>query len=153
MKVIFLDIDGVLNYESADAKTPGGALGIASRPVKVLSRIVKATGAKIVLISTWMDEWNMNDEDCTADGLYLTKKLRREGLHIMDRVDNPTFRGAAIRSWLDKRPNVTDWIVLDDVEFEGYRASGVLPHLIQTDPKEGLTEDHIDKCVRMLNAE
>lgn len=153
MKVIFLDVDGVLNFNGSDAVAPGGMLGIASRPVKVLSQIVRTTGAKVVLISSWGDEWNMDEEECTPLGVYLTKKLRREGVHIMDKIETSPFRGKAIRKWLDIRPNVTDWIVLDDVEFADYKACAVLPHLIQTDCDNGLTENMADRCIRMLNAE
>lgn len=153
MKVIFLDVDGVLNFEGSDAKAPGGVMGIASRPVKVLSQIVKATGAKIVLASTWGEDWNMNEDECTSLGVYLDKKLRREGLHIMDKIEDSPFRGKAIRAWLDKRPNVTDWIVIDDTEFADYKACAITAHLVKPDFDTGLTENMQDRCVRMLNPE
>lgn len=34
MKVIFLDVDGVLNFTGTEARAPGGCLGLASAPVK-----------------------------------------------------------------------------------------------------------------------
>ena len=50
MKVIFLDIDGVLttcSYHNPDTNH------IDPQRVCILSQIVNRTGAKIVLISTW----------------------------------------------------------------------------------------------------
>lgn len=151
MKVIFLDIDGVLNFAKTDAKAPGGCRGVASQPVKTLAKIVKATGAKIVLASTWGMEWSINDEECSPMGLYLVKKLRREGLHIMDTINDSPFRGHAILEWLQRRPNVTDWIILDDTFFSDYES--ISAHLVQTNDDEGLTENMIDECVRKLDAE
>jgi predicted mannosyl-3-phosphoglycerate phosphatase (HAD superfamily) len=49
MKIIFLDIDGVLN----NYNTLGEGLNWESNAVKILKRIIKETGAKVVLSSTW----------------------------------------------------------------------------------------------------
>lgn len=86
MKVIFLDVDGVLNFTGTEARAPSGALGLASAPVKQLRNIIKATGAYIVLTSTWKGDWDFDEEKCTADGKYLVRKLKREGLHILDKT-------------------------------------------------------------------
>lgn len=56
-KIIFLDIDGVLN--SADhldhTKHCNGYSDISPKKVKLLKKIVDRTGAEIVLSSTWRD--------------------------------------------------------------------------------------------------
>lgn len=46
MKIIFLDIDGVLNYENSKSK-------VEEEKVKLLKEIVDKTGAEIVLSSDW----------------------------------------------------------------------------------------------------
>ena len=67
MKVIFLDIDGVLNYATTAARAPCGCIGIAEPAVRNLKKIIDATGAKIVLTSTWKSEWNIDADKCTPD--------------------------------------------------------------------------------------
>ena len=49
MKIIFLDIDGVLN----NYNTLGEGANWEPDLVKILNRIIKETKAKIVLSSTW----------------------------------------------------------------------------------------------------
>lgn len=59
MKVLFLDIDGVLNtkywYTQMDRNTPKDKYGYAFDPNSVanLKRIVEDTGAEIVISSSW----------------------------------------------------------------------------------------------------
>ena len=56
-KYIFLDIDGVLNSEEMLNHKPfpkcRGMMGIEKSKVKRLKQIVEATGAEIVLTSSW----------------------------------------------------------------------------------------------------
>lgn len=155
MKVIFLDVDGVLNFYQTEAVSPQGYTGIASQPLKHLRKIVKATGARIVLCSTWRKGWNFNEEECSADGKYLISRLKRFGLHILDKTEdgNDAFRGTAIKKWLDKHPHVQKWIVLDDEIFVDYIECGIIPHLVQTNfYAGGLSLSHVEKSISLLGA-
>ena len=53
MKVIFLDIDGVLNVIPTKFDQWGAYFGPDDHFVKNLKKIVDQTGAKIVITSTW----------------------------------------------------------------------------------------------------
>ena len=60
MKIIFLDIDGVLTsdmYEESRLEKRDDNRIDLSR-VKLLAELVKSTDAKIVLTSTWRVYWN-----------------------------------------------------------------------------------------------
>ena len=61
MKIIFLDIDGVLNSDMYEANRTDWLDDNSIDPsrVKLLADLVKASDAKIVLTSTWRVEWNM----------------------------------------------------------------------------------------------
>ena len=86
MKVIFLDIDGVLNEEKSRSRCCGYK-GIDDNKAKNLASIVKATGAEIVLISTWKDDWRKTDK--ARQGMmanYLDKKLKKQGLYVLDKT-------------------------------------------------------------------
>lgn len=154
MKVIFLDVDGVQNFACTEARAPSGCVGVASQPLKVLSKIVKATGARIVQSSTWRREWEFEEESCGKDGLYLVGRLKRYGLHILDKTEHPTpneNRGQEIKNWLDRHPHVDKWIVLDDDIFYDFQENNIMPHLVQTNfYSGGLMENHIRECIEKL---
>src|ERR1043166_3292493 len=64
MRVIFLDIDGVLNQ--CDWKEGDECPAIHPGCVKQLNKILEATRAKIVVISNWRHQ--LNRGDMTTDG-------------------------------------------------------------------------------------
>ena len=55
MKVIFLDVDGVLNSEK-DLLEAKGKSELFDRPLILLKELVESTKAKIVVSSTWRKE-------------------------------------------------------------------------------------------------
>lgn len=154
MRVIFLDIDGVLNDVHSRTRSPSGFIGIDDDKVRVLRQIVKQTGAKIVLTSTWKRGWNAIPELRETEGVYLSNKLWRRGLRILDKTDDagdPSLRGAGIQRWLQSHGNVSSWLVLDDEIFPDYEKKGIMSHLVQTHFRNGgLSEDHIPKCIEIL---
>lgn len=115
MKVIFFDVDGVLNFEGSDAKAPSGRMGISEARVKELKKIVSDSGARIVLIGSWRKEWDFDDSKCTQDGVYLNKKLDRKGLHILDKIKDDMTNEEGCADWIRRHPNVTDSCILTDI--------------------------------------
>lgn len=154
MRVIFLDVDGVLNDTHSRTRSPSGFIGIDDDKVWVLRQIVKQTDAKIVLTSTWKREWNTIPELREPEGVYLSNKLWRRGLCIFDKTDDagdPSLRGTGIQHWLQAHGSVTSWLVLDDEVFPDYEEHGIMPHLVQTSFRVGgLSERHIPKCIEIL---
>ena len=53
MRIIFCDVDGVLNHKGCIDRSPGGFTGVVEEHILNLKRIVDETGAKIVLSSDW----------------------------------------------------------------------------------------------------
>lgn len=154
MKVIFLDVDGVLNFSGSEARVTGHklTLGIAEKCVKYLRKIVEATGAYLILCSSWKRDWDPDFEKCGDYGKYLSKKLNRHGLHIIDKTnDHGDNRGEGIVNWLKRHDNTTSWIVLDDDIFADYEECGIMPHLVHTSFFTGLTEEHVDQAIHLLN--
>jgi hypothetical protein len=102
MKVIFLDIDGVLNCRTT--KNPRDfPYFVDRRLVRRFKNLVRRTRAKVVLSSTWRID---------PVGLYAA---RHYGIPVYsvcpDMPGKP--RSAEIRAWLSKR-RVSRFVVLDD---------------------------------------
>ena len=116
MKVIFFEVDNVLNFEESDAAAPSGKKGVAEARVKALKKIVNESGARLVLIGNWRKDWNFDDAKCTKDGIYLIKKLDRKGLHILDKINDDMLDEEGITDWINRHPNVTDSCVLKDID-------------------------------------
>ena len=113
MKVIFFEVDGVLNFNDSDAVAPSGAKGVAEAKVKELKEMVLNTGARLVLTGSWKTNWDFDDEKCTPDGKYLNKKLDRRGLHILDKTKDNLSSSEGIADWLLRHPNVNEYWVWD----------------------------------------
>jgi tRNA-binding EMAP/Myf-like protein len=120
MKTIFLDIDGVLNVDYADRDQFGHIF--RDEYVHNLKEIIEKTGAKIVISSTWKDkgiermldlwkERNLPGEiiDVTPDCVDVCEATN---IVYYDQVK----RGHEIKLWLDRHPEVTQYVILDDIQ-------------------------------------
>ena len=116
MKVIFFEVDGVLNFPDSDAVAPSGAKGVAESKIKSLKSLVQDSGARLVLFGSWRKNWDFDDAKCTSDGVYLNKKLGRRGLHILDKTRDELADQEGISDWLNRHPNVTEYCILKDFE-------------------------------------
>lgn len=153
IKVIFLDVDGVLNCNTTRAHI-GCCVGIEIAKVKLLKQIVDATGAQIVLSSSWKSGWSDDPDECTPEMKYLKRKLRGCGLRIIDitRESNWFYRGWGIKQWCDDH-DVGNFVILDDETFE-FARRGLIDHLVQTsfyDKPGGLQPHHVETAIGILN--
>lgn len=150
MKVIFLDIDGVLNtYESLEAAydvDPGSNFtsdGWLLKCVKQLKRIIRETGAKIVISSSW----RIGHEEALREGF--------ERFDIPMWIDTTPYkmslshRGTEIAWWLEGRDDIDRYVILDD---DGRMNDDQKPFFVQTHWRKGsLTKQHADEAIRILN--
>ena len=137
MKVIFLDIDGVLNCP----KTPNPRklpYVIDERLKKHLDRLLERTGAKIVLTSTWRYD---------PAALFT---LKRHGIRFFDVVPDMPGRPRRdeILAWLKKADRVTRYVVIDDEDDE---LDG-LP-LFQPSSRTGLGQKIVNGAAKYLEGE
>lgn len=154
MKIIFLDVDGVLNSIDSEDRFQC-FIGLDYSGIKLLREIVDATSAKIVLVSTWKLSWNKDGQSRPDSlGAYLDQRLAEEGLTIMDKTGGTmNERGHGIIDWLSEHP-AESWIVLDDEIFEDYEECGIMPHLVKTSFYDGgLKDRHVEMAINLLNKE
>lgn len=158
VKIVFLDIDGVLNCETTK-ECCGPYIGIDDNKVSLLKQIVDQTGAKIVLVSSWKLWWTNNPrhkkyQDELAN--YLDEKFRKQGLSIVDKTNeySPYNRGDGILEYLRyvKHMGITvdKFIIIDDEMFD-YKQTKLTPNLIQTSfYKQGLETKHVKRAIDKL---
>ena len=128
MKVIFLDIDGVLNCP----KTPNPRsfpYVIDDRLLARFRQLLERTGASVVLSSTWRYD---------PAGIFSAKRYGVPFIDITPDLPNEP-RCKEILEWLRNHPEVTRYVVIDDEddELEG------LP-FFQTSSRIGLTEKIVE---------
>lgn len=159
MKVIFLDVDGVLN-RFCTKETIEGYLGIEDQFVQRLKELIEATEAKVVLTSTWRRGWY-----CYDHSLYkkeserqdirmfetLKNKLFKFGIELLDYTEDFGLRGEEIDKWLSewKGEEIESFVILDDMDGAELRPHA--QYLVQTSLTEGFTEKHLKKAIHILN--
>lgn len=141
MKIIFLDVDGVLNSWKTNTRNPLGFLGVDPPCCQLLRDIVVSTGAKIVLSSAWR---------YTPEALpYLWDAC---GPTVQCIGETPRLfahpRGDEIAAWLAEHPEVDKFVILDDRTD----MSSVQDHLIQTYEDTGITENEKELAILRLNS-
>lgn len=154
MKLIFLDIDGVLNCMGSKSRCEG-FIGIDDDKVKRLKQIIDSIDAKIVLTSTWRKHWNKNSDSNDYSGNYMNRKFKKQNLKIMDKIEyDGVHRGKGIIDYLNNfHTDIENWIVLDDEYFPDYKELGILDHMVKTEFIKGLQERHVDLAIELLNKE
>lgn len=125
MKVIFLDIDGVLNSERYIQECDGYGIVIDPSKMVLLKQIVDATDASIVLSTSWREHWSKDATQCDSTGVLMNSMFGAYGLQIFDKTPYlQSRREMEIKSWLDKNPDVQKFVVLDDMLLSGEFLSG-----------------------------
>lgn len=160
IKIIFLDIDGVLNWfqKLTDPGIPnhewspevmksfGIKLEAFDPCIERLNKITDATGALIVLSTSWRKGY-------LADYADVVTFLKDRGVKafIIGRTpwgNGYKCRGEEIQAWVTEHEAELDtWVILDDHTDMGL----VLNKLIQTEHDVGLTDDHVERAIKVLN--
>lgn len=148
-KYLFLDFDGVLNTNSSLGK------GVHLLPDKVLlvNDILKSTGAKLVISSTWRRIFTARELEVllkVAGMRALGSPLSRSTLAVTPCFSESSYgRGLEIETWLrDFAITPYTYVILDDIlQFMEYQ----LRHLILTDDKYGLQPDNVITAITILN--
>lgn len=175
MKVLFLDIDGVLNSENwfayriycvknnmvnilmnfvdtDDRNIKHKLTMLDDRAIANLNRIIEETGCKVVLSSSWRS--SIESENIFTRNLLKLKGFKYEFYDVTPRLwfsDFSIRRGEEIKFWLDKeseKHEIESFVILDD-------DSDMLPeqmnNFIHVDGQVGLTDRDVLKAIEILN--
>ena len=153
-KVIYLDIDGVLNSRRYDAERKTGQGNIDESRLCLLAGLVERTGAQIVLSSSWRKHWEPDQALCDETGRGLHAVFAKYGLRIGGKtpVKADNDRAAEIRAHLAAHPQITRFVIIDDEPF-GWGT--LAERLVKTDARigRGLEERHLLRAEALLNGE
>lgn len=155
MNVIFLDVDGVLNshhwYKKNHKKHPEKCrtdTAIDPRYVRNLKKIIKRTGAKVVLSATCRVSVRTNKTH------YLRKIFKEYGIEIYDYTPYTGMeRGIDIQEWLNHHL-VNHIVILDDDSDMCH----LMEYLVKTNNgpcklwyfNEGLSNRKVRESIKML---
>ena len=175
MKVLFLDIDGVLNSENwfayriycvknnmvnilmnfvdtDDRNIKHKLTMLDDRAIANLNRIIEETGCKVVLSSSWRS--SIESENIFTQNLLKLKGFKYEFYDVTPRLwfsDFSIRRGEEIKFWLDKeseKHEIESFVILDD-------DSDILPeqmnNFIHVDGQVGLTDRDVLTAIEILN--
>lgn len=135
MKIIFLDIDGVLNCETTKERHCG-CIGIEPAKVELFNKILEKTGAMVVLSSTWrLDAQSRAEVKKYVDYFDITPEIEGKS------------RGKEIESWIEKH-NVDKYAIIDDDDDMIHNQKR---YFFQTTFKEGLTANIANSVIKFLN--
>lgn len=143
MKVIFLDIDGVVNCVTT-AQRHRGAIGIDPHMAFIVGKLVEDSGAKVVLSSTWR-LWKESRAEVArqvCDFIDVTPRMPLMGGAEM------CERGREIKAWLDQHPEVTRYAILDD---DSDMLPEQQPNFFQTTWARGITDEIAGRVLDHLN--
>jgi hypothetical protein len=155
MKIIFLDVDGVLNWHDFLIKSQS-CFVVDPACVRRVNVIAARTGAQICISSTWRLFFDETQKILKSAGL---------NVPIVGRTaDLPDHgRGVEIREWMNpselslgsgaRKPSepfeIESFVIIDDCDFGGELTKR---HLVRTSMKDGLQDHHVDLAVEILNS-
>lgn len=147
MKIIFLDIDGVL-INSSSLLTPTDSYIPDSKCLRLLNGLIKRTEPRIVITSAWRIERTLVELQELLSGWGV------EGIVLDKTPTSPNSReedrGFEIQLWLDDRKknrgDVESFVILDD----NNHMPKLLDFLVQTKFEPGLTGHDTQKALRIL---
>ena len=167
MRIVFLDIDGVLNYTKwyADDRNPGNLYGregdIDPLCAERVMRICNLAGAKVVVSSDWRMNWEGTRKRLKRMGLdenYVVDKTpefiwsRPDGDDFINELKNDVYeytRGAEIDEWL-KRNSAERYVIVDDrTDFTEEQKRS----FVHVNPYEGLTDKDVELAIKILRNE
>lgn len=162
MKIIFLDIDDVLNSNATwdrqkNGMCPGWGslapkggfreimLGVDPVFVELLNKIIDATNAKVVVSSDWRFYFNQDALiEILEDAGFKGEVVGMTGVHLKT-------RGREIANWLNQNQEslggIESFVILDDRND----MDDLLPFLVETKYGEGLQEEHVEQAINLLN--
>ena len=139
MKFLFLDIDGVMTTDEGMINNEK-LYSFSSSCVEVLNKILSSNNVRIILTSSWRTVFDV-EKQCR-----IFKENGVKQLPMGQTKDlGYKHRNIEIKNYLENR-KVESFVILDDMQIDGFDDNFIL-----IDPRNGLSEEHIERVNEMLN--
>lgn len=150
MKVIFLDIDGVLNsvQEAIANRGKGGSYdyeGLSRIGVGLLRQLCEVTGAKIVVSSTWRSDGHEAIAGAFAVCGWRDVVFNKTIIGVTPHL--PGVRGKEIQHWLEETPSCDSYVIIDD---DSDMLDSQQDHFVKTDNTIGFNLYDMVKAMDIL---
>jgi hypothetical protein len=146
MKILFLDIDGVLNSDSWFHKPwtyVDGDHPIDPTLVERVNEIIRGSDCKVVISSAWREHFDLPD----LISILKSKGLEAEVIGKTPRLPYGIDRGIEIQAWIDLQDEPpTHIVILDDYE----QMAHLEPFLVRTNPEVGVSNKDVLAALDML---
>ena len=146
-KIIFLDCDGVISTYKA-------GWHLDPEKLELLERILNATGAKIVVSSSWRShtleetlEGNFKDFPFKDKVIGVTPRLQLPFSQGDWNYDTPE-RGLEISAYLNSLGKEVRYVILDDDDDFLYAQKD---HIVRTDSYRGISAKNVVEAINILN--
>jgi hypothetical protein len=158
MKVIFLDIDGVLN--SQEFLQNNKSESIDRRNVSVLKNVINKTGAVIVMSSAWrlwFDDIMMPIEGYSQhlydifsefDIKIFAKTPDFSTEEIRAKKTFSRVKAKEILAWLNENQSFDKYVVVDDLDLINEEINA---HLVRINGQVGITEEDAMRVIDMIS--
>lgn len=157
MKLLFLDIDGVITTHKSN-------YCLDPEKMELLGQILGRTGALIVISSSWRQTTLYDTKKALVD--YDNPQVKGNPFLFTERVigitpvliiknkyggewDGPASRGEEIEAYLKDHPCENYVILDDDTEMLPEQTA----HFVHVNDEFGLMPTDVEKCVSILNAD
>jgi hypothetical protein len=167
MKLIFLDIDGVLNssqyirseeyrmetlgMSDAEVMLIAHHTHLDPKALLILNDLVLWSGAEVVLSSTWRAKYSPED---------LTEMMRQRGATFKISDSTPVLHGKVNSSRIPRGKEIEAYLAKLEVQPEAYvilddhdDMLNLKKFLVLTSIKVGITSDDVEKALKILNGE
>ena len=138
MKLLFLDIDGVMTNDDR-VINDRQVYSFSKSCVEALNQILRTHDVKIILTSSWRTVY---------DPETINRIFTENGVIQTPAGQTPDYstlrRGLEIKKYLEKR-TPTHFVILDDMEITGFPKN-----YVRIDPATGLTSEHIPMINKIL---
>lgn len=156
MRIVFLDIDGVLNnvaaHQTRASMNRKYMIRIAPECVQPLEWLIQQTGAQIVLSTSHRTEDTEKWTECLREIGVPSARVIGATPDLVRWPNNPDgtlTRGHEIDAWLEEAQQMfqkLEYVILDDSDDMAMHAD----HLVRTDLYNGLTMTDAERAAQML---
>ena len=164
MKIVFLDIDGVLNH-ACTKELFQGYIGVDEKNLEYFAKFLEIANmeeeTRVVLTSSWREDVNREGESVSNGYQYICERLEAVGIKLYDitpifeRIWGFPNRGEEITAWLTEHKDldITGYVVLDDEHGAEFKEYGLSKRWVRTSwdsAKGGFQSKHVKKAFEML---